>query len=304
MKKLTFPVCLAVAFMLHVQLSAQKEISVITTTLTMSQGDQPAYVVEIPEGNYETTHKNWEKKIRQNTKNKIVEKDHELFMEGTLIEEIYNKPMNIYSAIIKGDSSLKLVAVFEIDSVFFDHATAEESLQSEKINSQIKHYLQNFASLQYMYAVEDELGREEAVLKEKQKDLAGLAKENENLLKKIAENEQNIRNSEDAISSYELDNERKQNEINAKKESLSGISNDPQLAEQAKDQLKSLEKEKKNLENKLEKEQKNLVEYQANIESLNTEVERNLELQTAKKEEIDKQELVVEDVRKKLNGIK
>lgn len=304
MKKLTLPICLVVVCLLQFNSYAQKEIIVSTKTVAMSQGDQPAYVVEIPEADYDNSLKNWKKEIRQGTKNKVEEEDHEISIEATLIEEIYSKPITIYSAIIKGDTSLRLIAVFEIDSVFFDYSSAGESVKNEKINSQIQHFLRNFASLQYMYAVEEELEYEENKLKAKQKELESLGKENENLLKAIAEKEQEVRNAEDALSSYELDNDRKQGEINDKKASLSGISNDPELSDQAKDQLKALEKDKKNVENKLEKEQKNLVKYQADIESLNIDVERNLELQTSKKEEINAQSMVVEEVRKKLHALK
>lgn len=304
MKKFILTALLAIIFIGSLTIQAQNEIQVTNKFISMSQGEQPAYIVEIPEANYESSLKNWKKLIRQNTKNKIEESGHEIVMKSTLIEDIYSKPINLYSAIIIGDSSLKLIAVYEIDSVFFDFEKVEKSVVNEKINSQIKHFMYNFASQQYMYAVEDELEAEENKLKYLQKELASLGKQSENNMKDNSENEQNIKNSQDAINSYEIDNERKQNEINAKKEAISGISNDPELLDQAKGQLKSLEKEKKGIEGKLEKEQKNIIKYQANIESLNIELERILELQGTKKEEIDAQELVVENVRKKLHAIK
>lgn len=284
--------------------SAQNVISVVQEEVSMSKGSHKAYVIEIPQADYDASLKNWKKAIRQNTKNKIEESDHEIIMEGTQIDLIYNAPINIYSALIKKDSSIKMVALFEIDSVFFDFENSEKSIREEKINSQIKHFLINFGTEQYLFAVEKELENEENKLKAYNKEMGSLEKEKENLLKSSAENEQNIKNSEDAITGYEADNERKMTEINAKKESISNLENDPALADQAKDQLKSLEKEKKDIENNLEKEQKKIVEYNSTIESLNKEIESNTERQAAQKETVDKQTQVVEGVRKKLNEIR
>lgn len=304
MKHFPLPVYLTILCFLTLNLFGQKEIEISNDSVTMSKGDQPAYFVEIPEANYENSLKNWRKLIRQNTKNKIEDKEHEMLIEGTQIDELYHNPINLYSAIIKGDSSLKLIAVFEIDSVFFDFDKVEKSVKNEKINSQILHFLRNFGTEQYMYAVEDEFSDEESKLKSLNTELEKMGKENESLLKDISENEQNIKNSEDALSNYELDNERKVNEINAKKEAISGLGSDPELLDQAKDQLKDIEKDKKNIESKLEKEKKNIIKCQANIDSLNLDVERNLEQQELKKQEIDNQELALEAVRKKLHAIK
>jgi len=304
MKRIPTLSCLVIFLFVSFNLIGQKDIEIINKPITMSKGERPAYIVEIPEADYKYALKSWKKLIRQNTKSKVEEVERELIIEGTFIDEIYNEPITLYSAIINGDSSLKLIAIFEIDSAFFDYSKTTKSVLEEKTHTQIQHFLRNFAVGQYIYAVEEEFATEDEKLKTLNKELTNLGKENENLLKEIKENEQDIRNTEDGISSYEIDNERKQNEINSKKTAIAGINNDPELLEQGKSQLKTLEKEKNGIENKLGKEQKNIVKYQANIESLNLEVERNLEKQNIKKDEINKQELDLETVRKKLHGIK
>lgn len=303
--KLTLSLSLLVVFFAtSINLKGQKEVTVINQKVQMSKGEQPAYIVEIHEAFYESTLKHWKKLIRQNTKSKVEDVGHEHVILGTSIIEIYEKPINIYSALIPGDSSIKLIAVFEIDSVFFDINTVEKSVETEKTHSQIQLFLRRFAVEQYSNTAQEELELEMKGLKDFNKELANLTKENESLLKDIKENEQDIKNSEDQISSLEMDNTRKQDEINSKKEAISGINNDPDLLDQAKDQLKSLEKEKKGIEGKLEKEQKNIVKYQANIQSANLDVERNLEKQEMKKDEITKQETKVESLKKIQEGIK
>jgi hypothetical protein len=283
---------------------AQKPIDVSQQKVSMSKGENPAYVSIIPEANYENTVKNWKKLIRQNTKNKVREENHEIVIEGTQIPIVSEDLLTIYSAIIQMDSSLKLIALFEIDSVFYDFESSSKSVKDEKLNSQILHFIRNFSVEQYLFAVEAELEQENSKLQTLNKELSKLTKEHETLLKEISENEQNIKNSEDAITGYELENTRKLEEIDAKKQSIASIGEDAALRDQAEKQLKDLEKEKKGIESALDKENKNIIKFNSEIESLNLQVERNKELQALKMEEINKQENVVEKVKAELHSIK
>lgn len=291
-------------FLFPIFLIGQENIEVIQKSVKMSQGEQPAYIVEIPQADYELVLKDWTKIIRQNTKSKFEELEHEMIIRGTQIKEISKNPMTIYSAVINADSTIKVVAVFEIDSIFFSFAEEKPDLQTEKTHHHIKNFMLDFAVDQYKYAVEVELSDAEKLLKTKNKELAELEKQNETYQKDVKENEQSVKNSEDLISSYERDSERKLSEINSKKESIAGLSSDPELSSQAKDQLKALEKEKKNIGDKLEKEQKNIVKYQANIEELTRYIEDYNEKQVEKKAEIEKQEDIVNSVKAKFHGIK
>ncbi len=295
---------LGLSIVLSSSLPAQTSVTVETDQVTMSKGKHNAYLLTIPQADYESSLKNWKKEIRKNTKNKVEESDHEIYIEATLIELIYNTPINIYSSLIRSDSNIKLYAVFEIDSVMFDFENSEKSIREEKINSQIRHFLYNFGTTQYLFAVENELAEEENKLKDLNKELGNLEKEQQNALEAIAENEQNIRNSEDAIAVYTTDNERKISEINSKKESIANLSDDKELRDQANDQLKALEKEKRGIESNLEKEQKNIVRYKSTIEAMNKEVEELVAQQGLKKEQIDSQQKRVEAVRTKLGQIR
>lgn len=283
---------------------AQTKIEVTNENTTISKGNQPVYVVNIPEANPESVKKDWMKLIRQNTKSKVMESGAEISIKGTTISEIYDKPINLYSAIISQDSSIKLVSAFEIDSVFFEFRENNKTLQMENTHNAIKEFLKGFAIDQYKLAVQDQLDNEEKKLSNLNKEFNDFNKQVENDREKVKENEQNIKNSQDAIAGYEKDNERKIEEINSKKEANAAIKNDPELQKIAKGQLKDLEKEKSSIENNLEKEQKNIVNYQANIEDLNRDIESNLKLIEEKKTEISNQQAIVKAVTAKLKGIK
>jgi DNA repair exonuclease SbcCD ATPase subunit len=304
MKKIVRIILITFSLSFPLFLIAQQKIEIKMDKVNLSKGNQPVYVVLIPEANLESVSKEWIKIIRQNTKSKVVESGSEINIQGTQIPEIYEKPINLYSAILGQDSAIKLVAAFEIDSVFFELTENNKTIYSENIHNSIKGFLRNFAVGQYKVAVQDQLDLEEKKLGSLNKEFDDLNKQVENDRKEIKEKEQNIKNSQDAIASYEKDNERKVAEINSKKESNAKIEDNPELQKVAKEQLKELEKEKKSIENNLEKEQKNIVKYQADIDELNRAVENNLKLIEEKKTQITGQEDVVKKVTATLNGIK
>lgn len=295
---------LALIFLIPILSNGQEKVEVNQKTVTMSKGEQPAYTVFIPESNYEEVVENWVKIIRQNTKSKVEETEHEFIILATEIKEIINKPINLYSAVIKADSSVKIIAAFEIDSVFFSYIEENKTIENEKTHHHIQNFMRDFAIEQYKDFVSEELSEAENLLKTKNKEYKDLSKQIENYQKSIQENEQKIKDSQDLISSYEGENERKQGEINKKKESVASLSGEPELEKQAKSQLKSLEKEKKSLGNKLEKENKNIVEYQSEITEYDRQIEDLLENQLEKKNEIEVQEDVVNSIKTKLAGIK
>lgn len=296
-------ISLIIIFLFPVIISAQQKIEVTEDSASMSKGDHMGFSVNIPQADHEVVVKEWSKAIRKNTKSKIEELGHEINITETHIHEVHHGSINLYSAIFKKDSSIKVIAFFEIDSVFFTFDEENPTIKNEKTYHGIKHFMRGFAVEQYQNAVQEELDNEEKILKDLNKEFDNLTKENENALKEIEENQQKINNSEDAIYTYETDNERKLDEINAKKESMTSFGGDKELLDQAKSQLKNLEKDKKNIENKLEKEKKNIVKYNANIDEANRLIMNNTETIEEIKVNIDEQEEVVKTVTTKLGGI-
>jgi hypothetical protein len=290
--------------LLPVLLTAQDRMEVVQKTVSISKGEQPAYIVMVPQADIEQISKDWVKVIRQNTKSKVVETGHEFEILGTEIRDIIHKPINLYSALIRMDSSVKIIAAFEIDSSFFSYSEENKTVETEKTHHNIQNFMLDFAGEQYKNFVTQELSDAEKVLKTKNSEYKDIGRQIETLQKDIQENEQAIRNSQDLISSYEGENERKLAEINSKKESISSLSGDKELTKQAKDQLKELEKEKRGIENKIEKENKNIVGYQSKIKEYDRQIAESQEKQTAKSAEIKNQESLIDSIKTKLAGIK
>jgi predicted nucleic acid-binding Zn-ribbon protein len=303
MKIKTQILAILILFLVPAFIYAQEKVEVVHKTVAISPGEQPAYVVEIPESDYKDVTDDWKKIIRQNTKSKVEEVESEYIIKGTVINEISQNPINIYSTVIHSDSTVKIIAAFEIDSVFFFLDEENKTVQNEKTHQHIQHLMHDFAINQYINYVADDLSDAQKELKSKNKEYKNILGDIESQQKDIKQNEQDIKDSEDLISSYETDNERKLGEINAKKEANALVSGEDAI-KQARSDLKSLEKEKKGIENDLAKEKKNIVKYQSNIKEAEHKIENLTEQQQEKKEEIEKQEDIVKAIDAKLAGIK
>jgi hypothetical protein len=294
------------ASILFVSIISHAQINIIVEEqeVTMSKGQQPAFVVEIPRAENDVVVKSWSKYIREDTKSNVQKEGEEIFILGTQIDQIHIGPINIYSVVFKKDSTEKLVAFFEIDSVFFSKNDASNSIENEKTYHGIKNFVRDFALERYREVVAEELKDEQKKLKDFTHDLEKFEKDNVSYQKKIKENEQNILNAESEISSLEVVKTRKAEEIENQKLKVASLSEDAVLQDMAKKKLKEQEKDKKGINKDIEKKQKNIVSYQSNIKEFNRLIEDNQEKQEAKLNEIEEQEDIIENVTSKLQGIK
>ncbi len=281
---------------------AQEPITIREENVDMSKGNQPAYIVMIPQSNMKNVLKSWTKKIKQNTKSKVKQNGAEHSIQGTLITEIYSDPINIYSAVIQVDSSVKLISMYEVDSVFFSPNVNDSHIDNERTYQGIKNFIYGFALEEYKNSVGEELKMESNTLKDLANQLEKLEKQNTNYHKNIATNEQNILKSESELELLGKQKERNLEDIDRNRANLSSASKEEEKG--AKKLLNSSEKEKKSIENKLEKEEKNIINYNAKISEFTRLAEENLIAQVSTKEEIEAQKMVVERVTQKLNNIK
>lgn len=290
------------ALLFSTQAFSQEKIEIREDNVDMSMGNKPAYIVMIPQANMKDVLKSWTKKIKQNTKAKVEKNGAEHSIKGTLITEIYSDPINIYSAVIQVDSAVKLISLFEVDSIFFTPGVQDSHIDNERTYQGIKNFVYGFALEEYKNAVSNELELEGKNLKNLANQLEKLEKQNTNYHKTIASNEQNILKSESEISLLGKQQERNLDDIDKNRSNVSSASKDEEKG--AKKILKESEKEKKSIENKLEKEKKRIIDYNSKISENTRLAEENLIAQVAKKEEIEIQKGIVDIVTKKLSNIK
>jgi hypothetical protein len=283
---------------------SQKDIAVEQIKETMSRGIQTGFKVIVPQANLDKVKKAWAKQIQKQVKQKPVEVEHEMRLDGALAPEISPDPINIYSLLTDVDSSIHLVAFFELDSgMFFDPETYPDALVGDKIVNAIQNYMRRFAVEQYIVAVEDELKMEEDNLKVLEKELDGLKKDKERMEKSTKEEEQNITMADDEIKILKGQKEQQLKAIENKRVAMATVT-DKEAKKAGKAELKALEKARNKADKQLEKEEKQKIESKNQIQENEDGIEKNLQEQDELLLKIEGQEAVVEKVKVKLAGIK
>jgi hypothetical protein len=290
-------------FLISFAASSQVVIEVKTTKAQMSKGNQPCYVVQIPQAELKTVQQNWIKKLQEGNKSKVKELNQELVFIGAAKPELIADSINIYSILIQADSAIALNVFVEIDSAFFGPSEDKTLLANDKIDNDIKKYVRDFAVAQYRLAVEDELELEQKNLKTLENDLEKLEKEEDNLKKDNSSLENDIEDSEREINEIGRNITLKDQEIQTHNTSILSLSTDVEK-KAAQEKQKQLEKEKKGLEKDQGKARDNISSCKSKIEKNEKAIKDSEEQQNLKKDEIASQTNVVDQVQVKLNGIK
>lgn len=167
-------------------LAQQPAIIVESSRYQGSAGDQPAYVVEIPQAKAKKVEGLWAKAIKEGKGAKVATANGEVTATDIQLNRIHANPLNVYSRVVETANGVKLVSAFEIDSVFF------EGGQNADKDVVIRKYLSEFAVTAYNAAIDDEVKEETDVLKNLESELKSLQRDEEKLHKKIAENKNEI----------------------------------------------------------------------------------------------------------------
>ncbi len=279
-------------------LLAQEDISVLLKDKSFSIGAVPSFVVFIPQASYDQVNKDWEKYLKQATKEKTTVENGEISISNKLYEKISPNPINIYSYVKEYDGEIMLVVAFDLNGEYISREMDEE------IYIPTKKYVRDFAVESYQKAVEEELKEEEKALKKLQNQKNSLLNSKESILSSISQYERNIVTSKDAITINQIDQSNKIIQVQAQKDLVLKLANDGQTAQDdAEKILKELERDFKKMQNKSEG------LYQE-IDYNESEI-RKQEIELAKIEseikfiglDIDDQTYKVRKVQQKLEGI-
>jgi len=282
---------------------SQQKIEVTTMQANMSKGKQTCYYVNIPQAGLKTIKQQWMKKLQANTKTKVTENGEELVIIGMVEHSITKDTMNIYSMIFPEDTTTRLAAFFEIDSVFFSPNEAEEDLMNEKVDKSIQAYLREFAVTQYRDAVTDELDKEQEKYEDLQKELKKLVNDEEDMEKAIPNAENDIKDAENSIDDLERQMSRQSTRIEDKRIAMAAMTSE-EMKSEASDEIKEMEKERHKLQKKRDNERDKIIDLKSDIKKNEKGIENGKKLQEEKQEEINQQKLVVDRVTQKLAGIK
>ena len=250
---------------------AQVTLEVKEEIKAISRGELPAFIVDIPGGKYETIRKEWIKYLETGTKLKVQAVSNELNIQGAVFKKITLDSVNVYSSVYDLDSNIRIIACFELDSVFL--STSSQNPSQNELAVALKSGVRDFAVGQYIKVYEQKLNDENTQLKTLESERKEQVDAIEKNQKSIKESEESIRRSEESIDILDSDLEFKNTEIKNKQAVVASLkSYDPEGYKVADKELGTLEREKKKMENQREKEQKNIVEYKNDIK----EAERSI----------------------------
>jgi len=287
-----------------VTFSQEDFLKVENDTIGMSRGEQVAYIIYIPEVTLDRTEHNWKKQFSKVSASPITYKTNEILIKKAKLRDITDKPINIYSLLIKPDNGrVKIIAFFEIDSVFFTPFKTQ-TVEDEKINYGIQNLLIRFARSEYVSLLKDKLFDAKSKFRVSNSQLKKLERENEKLLKDKASLGLKVKNNATELRGLENDNTRLIQQIEDKKDAIASIRDDDELFEIGKKQLKILKKEKRKVDKSIEKITKLNISNTIKIEKLGKEAEK-IKFQMDRLEaEVDERGEKVTELKNKIERIK
>lgn len=298
--KTTRNIVIGFALLVSATTFAQEKISVTIENKDMSRGNNPAYAVMIPQSTSEEVQKDWAKRIKQNTSARVIQKGVEYSITGTRVVEIYYDPINVYDAVVQVDSSVKLIALFEIDGIFFSPREEDAKFNNEKTNQDIKKFIYNFAVEEYRKSVSKQIEAGRKKLVDYGAQLAKLEKENTTFNSNLKTNENNLKTSEAKFSTLEKEREKIVAEVSKNQDNINSAPD----KKAAQKELKKSEKEMKTVGNNLIKEQDKIKNYKTKIIEFKDKIKKNLETQERTKWEIERKKKQVNELIEKLGNIK
>ncbi len=290
--------------MVSIRLFSQENIIRIENdSIQMSAGMQVAYVVYIPEVTLGKTEHDWIKKFSRTTATPIKNESNEIQIKNAKIRDISDKRINIYSSLVKpNENVVKIIAVYEIDSVFFSPFKTQ-SIEDEKINYGIKNMMLNFAKKEYLALLKDNLFKAKSKYRIAKNKQDKLERSHESLLKQKLSLTLRVKNNLTELEGLENDEKRIVKQIEDKKDALVDIRDDKELYEIGRKQLKMLKKEKRKIEKNIERYSKENITNNIKIEKLEKDILTIKSQMLQQDLEVNQRSTIVQDLEKKIEAI-
>ena len=281
-------------------MKAQKPILILEDSLKVGNTLLPGITVVIPEVPYERTLKAWIKELESGTKSKVVDEAGGMSIFGAILKSITEFPVNVYSELIDRniDSTLALKVAIEMKKdQYIERATGEAELAKAKT------FLFDFAKKQYIDLVAEQVKVEENKLKDMEKELGSLEKDQTGMEKSIRSNNRLI--------SYEKE---KLIELNNELTSVSAalVQHNTELSsmeagnlrEEKVKYIKDLEKQKKKTQKAIRSAENKIAKSEKSVDSSTRAIPRVGNTQDRTRNRIADQEAVLQKFVDKLNTVK
>ncbi len=292
-------ICLAIILTLIscAWVHAQKPIIMAEDSLKIGNGMLPAISVLIPEVKYEKTLRDWTKLLETGTKSKLMTERSEMSILGAIIKSVTDNALNVYSILADRDSALYLAASFELKKDQYIDRSVETEL------SRAKSFLFEFAKQEYVDLASEELKSEENKLKDLEKELGSLQRDQSGMEKSIRKSNRTIDNEREKVLDLNTQLSTLTQRIADERIQLTTMDPD-EMRDEKEDLLKDLEKQRKRMTRSIASSEKKISKAQGTIKKANNNIPRNDRIQLKYSEEIAAQEAVVQRYADKLNTIR
>ncbi len=281
-----------------VGIKGQKPIVVSEDSIMIGNGMLPGLSVYIPEVDYEKTLKSWTKLLQTGTKSQVVTENAEMTIFGAILKDVIESPVNVYSLLIDRDSALYLAAAFELKKdQYIERATGEAEV------AKAKSLLFDFAKEQYLDLVSGEVKIEENKLRDLEKEIGSLERDQSGMEKSIRSSNRTIDNEREKLISLNSELTAITSSI-ADERILYTSMEEGTLKDEKNDFIKELEKKKKKLTRSIESSNKKISKADRTITKATNDIPRNDRIQGKYRDELAAQEAVVQKYVDKLNTIK
>jgi len=304
---------------------AQQKIEVNLEEKTMSQGQQMAVTVFIPEGKTKSIEPIWknyinnrsigerighlatqfgnifrneENKINQD-KLKVEKKGDEWYVRSIEEADITSHSLDVYARASDLPDGCQFSAFFQYtDSVFIN----ESNFDQERLQN-LKSFIREFGIEAYKSIVDEQIKEAKKVVSDEESNLKKIESVSKREEKAITRYESDIDEYQSGINEIQNDISRLDESIGAKKLAFSLLLKGTPEYDVAKDDLKVLAKEKSKSFGKIKSLKGKIKSKEQNIKSSEKKISQNEVLITNQQKVIESKEAIVDQLQEKKEGI-
>lgn len=268
---------------------AQEEIVVIIQERPTSQGIQPAFEVEIPQASANDAIRLLDRTMAPRglfrKRPKLVQEKDEWIMRDVTIKQVSSESLNVYTQVSSFPDRIFAKIFFQQGGTFIGSG---ETMTATKEDA--TRFVRDYAVQVYRDAVEKELHAEENNLRALERDLNKMGRQQ--------------KGNERKISNMRSDNRDMQNEIRDSEMRLQRKNTFQATGEGAQIMLEQHQADAKKLSRDIRTNQRKISRNERRINKMDRQGNRNVREQGTVLNNIDRQKIVVSEVKTKLQNIK
>jgi DNA repair exonuclease SbcCD ATPase subunit len=265
-----------------------------------SSGSHDAVLTTIYENNLDNVMSEWKQVLKDYKNEKVKSNGNEIFGDNILVKDWGNNPADFYTKFDedKKDKTVKMAVAVDLGGTYLN-----PSIDKDK-HKYVEKMVKDFAVKMTKEPIEQGIKDQNKVLDKLNDQQKDLEKDKKNLQDDVVGYKSKISKDEKDLAEKKADLEKKKSEVSVQKKVVDASSD--AVSEQAKSSKKIHEKllgQQEDLENDVKGLEKDIKNYQEKIKNAEKDIKTNEDNQVKKKQDIENQKKVVDDLKKKLEKV-